>query len=310
MRILAHMHTMNDAAVIEQLLEGLRRQTQPIDAILIVDNASTDGTLDRTFSETVTIIRNPQNQGTSGPVRMAFAHALEHGFDWVWIFDADSVPQPDALENLLAFFERLPPEKQGQVCFLAGPPLTGTGKIKQKPIRLEGSWGMTEVTLASAEEFTQCDCMIWSGTLFRTAAIARIGLPRADYMLDYAELEYGYRARQLGLISYVVHNSVIHHDVGRNAGANISRIIRLGPMKLSLLEISPTRCYYTVRNEIYFWLYQSKPRNMLAVLRAIVRRFRLTAKFAVRPFSHRTQLGACIRGIWDGLTGHMERRYR
>src|SRR5260370_42237054 len=57
MRILAHMHTMNDASVIEQLLEGLRRQTQPIDAILIVDNASTDGTLDRTFPKTVTIIR-------------------------------------------------------------------------------------------------------------------------------------------------------------------------------------------------------------------------------------------------------------
>jgi hypothetical protein len=70
---------------------------------------------------------------------MAFAHALEHGFDWVWIFDADSVPQPDTLENLVAFFERLPPEKQEQVCFLAGPPLTGTGEIKQKPIRLEGS---------------------------------------------------------------------------------------------------------------------------------------------------------------------------
>ena len=129
-------------------------------------------------------------------------------------------------------------------------------------------------------------------------------------MLDYAELEYGYRARQLGLISYVVHNSVIHHDVGRNAGGCISRIISLGPLSLMLAEISPTRCYYCVRNEIYFWLYQSKPRNMPAVLRAIVRRFRLTAKFAVRPFSHWTQLGACIRGIWDGLTGHMERRYR
>jgi GT2 family glycosyltransferase len=37
---------------------------------------------------------------------MGFAHALEHGFDWVWIFDADSVPEPDALEKLLAFFER------------------------------------------------------------------------------------------------------------------------------------------------------------------------------------------------------------
>ena len=49
MRVLGHIHTMNDAAVIEQALEGLRRQTRPPDALLIVDNASTDATLDRIF---------------------------------------------------------------------------------------------------------------------------------------------------------------------------------------------------------------------------------------------------------------------
>jgi GT2 family glycosyltransferase len=309
MRILAHIHTMNDAAVIEQLLEGLRRQTQPLDAILIVDNASTDGTLDRAFPENVTTIRNPENLGTSGTVRMGFAHALEHGFDWVWIFDADSVPEPDALEKLLAFFERLPREQRGQVCFLAGRPLTETGEIKQAPIRLEGSWGMTYVPVASAEEFTQCDCILWSGSLYRTAAIARIGLPSADYVLDAAELEYGYRARQLGFTSYVVHNSITHHDVGRNAGGTLRRL-RLGPLSLPLPEVSPTRSYYSVRNSLYFFVYESKPRRMSVVWGSGIKvALALTAGFAVRPFSHWPHLAACIRGIRDGLTGHMERRY-
>ena len=308
MRILAHMHTMNDAAVIEQLLEGLRRQTRPLDALMIVDNASTDATLDRAFPETVTIIRNSENQGTSGPVRMAFARALEHGFDWVWIFDADSVPEPDALEKLLAFFERLPPEKREQVCFLASLPLAVTGEIKQPPISLEGARGMTLMPLESATGFAECDCLLWSGSLFRTAAIARIGLPSADYVLDIAELEYGFRARQLGLTSYVVYNSVIYHNVGRDAGA-AHRLIRLGPVNLRLFEISAARCYYSMRNSIYFWLYQSKPRRMSVVFRAIVRSLGFTAGFVVRPFSHWPQLAACIRGIWDGLTSHMERRY-
>src|SRR5260221_1260092 len=160
MRILAYMHTFNDAAVIEQLLEGLRRQTRPLDAILIVDNASTDGTLDRTFPENVTIVRNPENLGTAGAVKIGCAHALEHGFDWVWIFDADSVPEPDALEKLLDFFGRLPPQKQERVCFLLGKPLSANGDIKHPPIRLEGRWGMTLVPFASTEEFTKCDCLI------------------------------------------------------------------------------------------------------------------------------------------------------
>src|SRR6516162_9958428 len=98
MRILAHIHTHNEAGFIEQALAGLQRQTRPPDAIVIVDNGSTDGTLDRIFPENVMVIRNPADLGTSGSVGVGFAYALKHGFDWVWVLDADSVAEPDALE--------------------------------------------------------------------------------------------------------------------------------------------------------------------------------------------------------------------
>ena len=307
MRVLAHIHTMNDAAVIGQLLAALRHQTRPPDAILIVDNASTDGTLDRTLSDAVTIVRNPENLGTSGAIRIGFAHALEQGFDWTWIFDADSVPQPEALEELLAFFEDLDPSNQEQVCFLAGLPLTAAHEIKEPPMSLEGG-RMTRVPVASVMGFTQCDCSLWSGSLFRMAAVARIGLPSADYMLDIAEIEYGYRARQLGLTSYVVHAGVIHHDVGRGPGAQ-HRPHRFGPISLRLYELSPARCYYSVRNMIYFWVYQYKPRSIAPVLRGIIQSLLTTVNFALMPISHRHHLIACMRGIRDGLTRHMERRY-
>ena len=218
MRVLAHIHTMNDEAVIEQALEGLRRQSRAPDAILIVDNASTDRTLERTFGEEVTVVRNTENLGTSGTIRIGFAHALAHGFDWTWVFDADSVPEPDGLEKLLAFFERLPLSQQQRVCFLAGWPLTEAGEAKQPAMRLEGA-SLEFVALERAQDCTECDCMLWSGSLFRMAAVERIGLPSADYMLDIAEIEYGYRARQLGFTSYVVHDNVIRHDVGREPGA-------------------------------------------------------------------------------------------
>jgi GT2 family glycosyltransferase len=307
MRVLAHIHTMNDAAVIGQLLDALRHQTRPPDAILIVDNASTDGTLDRTLPDAVTIVRNPENLGTSGAIRIGLAHALEHGFDWTWIFDADTVPEPDALQKLLAFFERLPPANQEQVCFLAGLPLSATSNIKEPPISLEGG-RMRRLPLGSSREFTECDLTLWSGSLFRMAAVAEIGLPSADYMLDLAEVEYGFRARQLGFTSYVVHSGVIHHDVGREPGAGQS-LYRFGPICLRLYEISPPRCYYSVRNMIYFWLYQYKPQSTAPALRGIVRSLATTLNFVVRPISHRKHLIACLRGFRDGLTRHMERRY-
>ena len=234
-RVLAHVHTFNDAAYVEQAINALQRQTRRPDAIVIVDNASADGTLDRAFPENVTIIRNPENLGTSGTVRIGFAHALERGFDWVWIFDADTVPEPDVLEKLLAFFGGLPHERQEQVCFLTGPSLTATGGIKQLPMSFEGA-RIQLLPLANVDGFTQCDCVLWSGSLFRHGGgVRRIGPPMADYVLDIAEFEYGYRARQLGLTSFVVHDIAIHHDVGRKPGA-AHKLLRFGPINLTLTE--------------------------------------------------------------------------
>ena len=119
MRVLAHIHTYNDADVIGQILDALLRQTRRPDAILIVDNASTDKTLDRTFPEQVTVIRNHMNLGTSGTIRTGFSHALAHEFDWIWVFDADSVPELDALEKLLDLYAGWPSEQQQETGFLA-----------------------------------------------------------------------------------------------------------------------------------------------------------------------------------------------
>jgi glycosyltransferase involved in cell wall biosynthesis len=139
MRVLAHIHSFNEAAFIEQVLDGLQRQTQPPDAIVIVDNGSTDETLDRTFPESVTVIRNSTDLGTTGSVGVGFAHALKHEFDWIWVLDADSVLEPSALENLLAFVERMPPPEREEVCFLARRLETGSGGAEHRPIILTGS---------------------------------------------------------------------------------------------------------------------------------------------------------------------------
>ena len=123
MRVWAHIHTFNDADIIDGTLAPVQHQTRPPDAILIVDNASTDGTLNRTFPEQVSVIRNAANLGTSGAVRIGFGHALELGFDWIWILDADSVLEPAALVTLLDLYTGRPNSLQEEKGFIAGLPL-------------------------------------------------------------------------------------------------------------------------------------------------------------------------------------------
>jgi GT2 family glycosyltransferase len=308
MRILAHIHTFNDVDVIEQLLDALRRQTRPLDAVLLVDNASSDGTSDKAFSENITVVRNSQNLGPSGAIRIGFAHALEQLFDWTWILDADSVPEPDALEKLIAFFEGLSLAEREQVCFLNCLPLTVTGEVKQHPLSFAKA-GIEVRALERVREFTQCDFTLWSGSLYRMAAVRRIGMPTADYVIDVGEFEYGYRARQLGFTSYIVHRGVIHHDVGRTPGA-VTSLYRFGPIRLTSYELSPFRTYYSVRNMIYFWLYEYKPPRLTLVVRWVGWRVAtLTLNFVRAPRNHGGQVVACMRGIWHGVLGNMSARY-
>lgn len=307
MRVLAHIHTFNEAAFIDQALGGLQRQTRRPDAIIIVDNGSTDGTVDRIFPENVTVVVNSVDLGTSGSVGIGFAHALKHGFDWIWVLDADSVPQPDALANLLAFFEGLALAEREEVCFLACRLASESNAAAHRAFAFTES-GLRFVPLSPDLGYCRCDLFIWSGSLFRMPATAKIGLPSAEYFMDLSELEYGYRANRLGYTSYIVKSAVLHQDVGRTPGV-ATRTRRFGPVSIRLYEISPLRCYYYVRNILYFWLYQFRPARPLRIARMVVHAIVFPRTFAVRPFSHRRHLIACLRGLRDGLTGNIAGRY-
>src|SRR5690349_11937846 len=105
MRVLAHVHTFNDADIIDRTIEAVRRQTRPVDGILVVDNASTDATLEQPSVKYASVLRHAENLGTSGAVHSGFRFALEHHYDWIWLFDADSVPEADALQKLLELYD-------------------------------------------------------------------------------------------------------------------------------------------------------------------------------------------------------------
>jgi rhamnosyltransferase len=155
---------------------------------------------------------------------------------------------------------------------------------------------------------TECDYFIWTGSLFRMPAVARIGLPSEDYVLDVAEVEYGYRARQLGLTSYMIHDAVTQQDVGRSPGMVVTKVWHIGGWKLAFCDASPIRAYYASRNQLYFWLYQCRQRQPKQVFR-IVRALLSPIGFVLQPVSHHRQLIASLRGVWDGLTAQMGRRY-
>ena len=308
MRVLTHIHTFNDADIIDRTIAAVRRQTRPVDGILVVDNASKDATLEQPSLKDVTaVLREPQNVGTSGAVVTGMRYAIEHNYDWIWILDADSFVDPDALERLLDVYSGMSKEQQDEVAFLACLP---RNLKDDKPFHgaVFTDRGLTQARPSADQRCYPCHIAIWSGSLYRLDAVRQIGLPNADYVLDWGEFEYGNQTMKAGYKGYIDQTSILRHNV-RGAPSLNPVDIKLGFTTATVFEFPPMRCYYMVRNMLYFMLYDVAKGKLGLARRVIWTTFKLTANFVLRPRNHGREIVACFRGIWDGVTGNIAARY-
>ena len=93
--------TYNRLELLRQCVEALRAQTTVCD-ILIVDNASTDGTAQWLASQPDLHCRSTgSNLGGAGGFHFGMRWAVEDSYAYVWLMDDDTLPKPDALQKLL-----------------------------------------------------------------------------------------------------------------------------------------------------------------------------------------------------------------
>ena len=292
MKILGHIHTFNDEEVIDLSLQALLDQTYPLDEIVLVDNASTDRTLQRSFPEKVTVIRHTENLGTSGAVATGLRYGIAHQYDFVWILDADCVAEKDALEKLVALYESFPIELKAQVWRLSSLPmerpkwavLEGSVRLARfagntTPQPRHGivftSRGYTRVAPIAGQAVYECDGTIWSGNLFKLSAVKKIGLPNPDYVLDWGEYEYGYVGKSHGYRAFMHQSSLLKHNITGISTASFTTY-RMGRVAFNMIEMPPIRCYYLVRNVLYFWLYEYGDRNIQTIIQKVYKVLMLT----------------------------------
>src|SRR6185503_4020206 len=84
-------------------LASLAASTYPAQEIVVVDNASTDGSLAAIGSAypAVHILSLVENRGYAGNNNAGIAWAIEHGSDWVLILNEDTVLAPDCVAQLV-----------------------------------------------------------------------------------------------------------------------------------------------------------------------------------------------------------------
>ncbi len=217
-RIVAVVVTFNRRALLERLLGALG---PGLAEVVVVDNASTDGTGEwlagrAPGSTPVHVVTLPQNMGGAGGFAAGLRTALERDADLVWLMDDDGVPTPDCLARLL--------EHTGEFDFW-GPAVLAEQDPSRLcfPIRLPGGTqvvhAMGEVEAATVDGLIPDVVIPFNGVLVTRELAERIGVPREEFFIWGDDVEYLWRARKEGARCGTVVASHFLHPATDDLGA-------------------------------------------------------------------------------------------
>jgi len=288
----------NGAKSLPRQLDALQRQTRALDEIVVVDNASTDSTVDLLVSKypEITVLKLPENAGVGGGFAAGLHYAaITKKYDWVWLFDQDSVPTADGLELLLGGLEKLAGYVES-TAILAPVCLHSQTGMVYPGLTWKSGWRYTDLATVCAP-FVFVDSAISSGTLLKREPAVRVGLPREDFFMDFVDHEYCFRLRQAGYVIAIVTACRLDHEIG-----SARRIDFLGLSK-KWADHSPLREYYMARNEVFtIWKYHPDWRSKLSTVSRLLNHVFEVFLFGCRKFACFQMM---VRGLLDGLAGRL-----
>jgi len=248
-RICGVVVTYNRKALLEECLTALLNQTRRLDEIIVIDNASTDGTEDLVKAQFpgVTYVKLAKNTGGAGGFYKGMKLAFEKGHDWIWVMDDDSIAMADALEKL-ARRDLMDVE---QVCAVASTVLDAQGNIYKPCRRLLNGMRLTKWIFEAdkhsvpveryADAHFEIDTASFVGLLVSRETIEKVGLPKKEFFIYWDDVEYSLRIRRIGRILTVPDSKIVHKPP---VGPSI-----IGRRKL----------YYFHRNRVYTCRLHDRP---------------------------------------------------
>lgn len=206
--------TYNRADMLRGLLDGLTKLDQPADAVIVVNNASTDHTA-QVLAEAVTpnlqIIDSPENLGGAGGFHLGAKAAVEQGWDRLYLIDDDVVPAHDCLEVLLAQDEdclfSVREDRNGKLIELAALKFDLRNPFAIKP--KTASVMDTYPTRDAMPERVPVENVAFEGFMIRRTVLEEIGLPDPSYFIFYDDVDLAIRARRAGRTIWAVRDAVL-----------------------------------------------------------------------------------------------------
>jgi len=290
-RVTAVVVTYNRFELLRVCLRALSLQTLRPDLIIVVDNASDDGTRDwlrnwyKENPDYKKICFLDTNTGGAGGFSCGMHAAVAAGSDWIWMMDDDANPHIDALAELLNIADS-PADVYGSLAVNGDVTAWVTTLLEDGPRVTE------RVDMVPARARVQS--LPFLGFLIHRELVERIGLPDAGYFIAADDIEYCLRAERAGAQIIVAGRSRIEHPKSERY------VARLPGRSLICLRLPPWKRYYDTRNRL---LIARKYYGIKLLTQTIPGSFvRLYAALRNEP-RRLSQVWAFTTGMIDGLLG-------
>jgi GT2 family glycosyltransferase len=276
--------TYNRRDLLLEALAAVHAQSRAPDAVIVVDNASTDGTaaaVRARFPE-AQLAELDRNTGGAGGFAYGMALALDGDAGLLWLMDDDTVPEPDALRLLLEARERHPVRPP---VLVASSVLWTDGRAHpMNTPRARPFASAAERAAAAAAGCLPIRSASFVSILVDAAECRRRGLPQADYFLWNDDFEFTTRLLR-GNIGWLCPASAVVHKTKTFGSTNAD---------------PGQRFFYEVRNKI--WMFKSRaplgPAERVLYAGSTLRRW---ARTFAGSRDRRTLRASLVRGIVAGV---------
>lgn len=188
--------THNRKDLLIDCLNGILKQSRPVDRIFVVDNASTDGTpetMKNMFGNNPLISYTllEKNMGSAGGFYEGVKFAYDGGADWVWFLDDDVMPRPDCLEVLLKY-------QHIAKCINPNKVNTSTNEEFMGELLYEPTIGriafLQNISFKNGKDFAFMNLGCFEGMLLHRDIIAQIGFPDKRFFIYGDDTAYSFAA--------------------------------------------------------------------------------------------------------------------
>lgn len=175
----------NAERYIKECLDSVINQSYKIDEIMVIDDGSTDKTVDIAKNYPVRIISLKENKGLVACRNIAFKEAKN---EFVAALDADCVASPQWLERLME-------------CFL-NDDIAGVGGIlvERHTLSVADEWRSVHMAQQWGAELLENPPFLYgNNTVFKKKSVEKVGFYNERYRTNYEDIELSIRIYNCGL---------------------------------------------------------------------------------------------------------------